>query len=389
MTLNTLFKVNINTEKEEATRDYNPFCVNSLFQVQWEEFKERNKEVLRSVEIKEVEKMLSCKDESRGFWTYYCVKCDEYHNVYSGCNSRLCSHCGKRYADKWAEKLVENTFNVPHKHIVLGLPPLLWEELHNHRDAWKILFDTVIKLLKWFYGLTCGIVKPGLILVLHPFGRDVGFKPHIHGIVTKGGFDKQGNFVEWAKFVPFKSLHKKWMWLICEALKEYFPKTAYYSNLFDAIWAKYGREGFVVEICKPTLYNKKELATYIARYVRHPAIADSRIMYFDEKVVAFYYIDHKTKNRKDIAMPVYEFMSALLQHIPERQFKMIRYYGAYARRNKKKYARYLQRSIKSKITDYFDKDNRLLCPKCGTVMKKVCFTRGKPPPDKNTLDGWK
>lgn len=226
-------------------------------------------------------------------------------------------------------------------------------------------------------------------MVLHPFGRDVGFKPHIHGIVTKGGFDKQGNFVEWTRFVPFKLLHKKWMWFICEALKEYFPKTKYYSDLFDVIWVKYGREGFVVEICKPTLYNKKELATYIARYVRHPAIADSRIMYFDDKTVAFYYIDHKTRKKVDKVMKIDEFMLALLQHVPDRQFKMIRYYGAYARKTKKLYAKYLRGSISGKITDYFVAKSRLTCPKCGSPMEKVCFSREKPPPDRNTLLAWR
>jgi len=93
-----------------------PFSVKEIFEDNWSSYLLTNK--VRDIEQKEVEKMLSCKDESRGFWTCYCSKCNEYHNVYSGCNSRLCSHCGKRYADKWAEKLVENTFNVPHKHIV-------------------------------------------------------------------------------------------------------------------------------------------------------------------------------------------------------------------------------------------------------------------------------
>lgn len=101
----------------------------------------------------------------------------------------------------------------------------------------------------------------------------------------------------------------------------------------------------MVEVCKLTLRGKKQLAKYVARYVRHPAIADSRITYFDDKVVAFYYIDHKTKRRVDKVMPVEEFMLALLQHMPDKQFKMIRYYGAYARRTKKRYAKHLQKSI--------------------------------------------
>jgi len=336
--------------------------------------------------------MLSCKDESKGFWTCYCKKCNKYHRVYLGCNSRICSHCGKRYSDKWAEKLVENTFHVPHKHVVMGLPPLLWEELRRDRKAWKIVMDVAIKVLKWFYSATCGPVTPGAIVVAHPFGRDLGFKLHIHAIVTKGGFDANGDFIEWDKFYPFKKLHRKWMRLVCDALKRHFLKDEvkkwHAKRMFDEIWDTYGKEGFVVEICKPTLRSKKQLAKYVARYVRHPAIADSRILYFDEKSVIFYYIDHRTQKRITVVMEVDDFIKAIIQHIPEPQFKMIRHYGAYARRGKKIYKRHLRRSISTKKQQLSEEKDYLRCPICGSVMKIVHFNKGEPPPDKSKLDVW-
>ena len=63
--------------------------------------------------------------------------------------------------------------------------------------------DAVIETMKWFYGLTCSDVKPGVIIVAHSFGKDVQFKFHVHGIVTKGGFDKEGKFIEWTRFCAF------------------------------------------------------------------------------------------------------------------------------------------------------------------------------------------
>ena len=63
------------------------------------------------------------------------------------------------------------------------------------------------------------------------------------------------------------------------------------------LWIKYGNVGFYVNICKPALRTKKELARYVARYVRHPAIADSRIMCLMIRQLHFYYIDTKTKGR--------------------------------------------------------------------------------------------
>lgn len=332
------------------------------------------------------------KMRAKVFWTCYCKKCDSYHQVYLGCNSRICSYCGKRYSDKWADNLVENTFDVPHKHVVMGLPPLLWAELYKDRVAWKIVMDTAIKALEWFYSETCGPVKPGLIVVAHPFGRDLGFKLHIHIIATKGGFDTLGNFVEWKRFCPFKKIHKKWMWVVCEALKHHWmkdvAKRTYYTRLFNDIWDAYGKEGFVVEVCKPTLRSKKGLAKYVARYVRHPAIADSRIIYFDEKSVIFYYIDSKTEEKRTVVMGIDEFIMAIIQHIPEPQFKMIRHYGAYARRGKKIYKQHLRRSIGTEKRLLSEEKGYLICPDCGSVMKLVHFSRGKPPPDKSKMDAW-
>ncbi len=41
-----------------------------------------------------------------------CEKCNETHVVAYGCNSRLCSNCGKNYADKWVESVSKAMFNV-------------------------------------------------------------------------------------------------------------------------------------------------------------------------------------------------------------------------------------------------------------------------------------
>ncbi|MCB8817872.1 transposase [Desulfosporosinus shakirovi] len=58
-----------------------------------------------------------------------------------------------------------------------------------------------------------------------------------------------------------------------------------------------------------------------------PAIAESRIESYDGKEVHFWYEQHQDGKRVDVKPPVFEFMGKLIRHIPERQFKMVRYYG--------------------------------------------------------------
>ncbi|MCD4843969.1 MAG: transposase zinc-binding domain-containing protein [Methanosarcinales archaeon] len=53
-----------------------------------------------------------CKDADRGFFTYYCEKCDTVNIVHFGCNSRICTNCGKNHTDKRAKSLKKILFNV-------------------------------------------------------------------------------------------------------------------------------------------------------------------------------------------------------------------------------------------------------------------------------------
>ena len=61
-------------------------------------------------------------------------------------------------------------------------------------------------------------------------------------------------------------------------------------------------------------------------------MAASRILSYDyhKKSIHYYYEDHKTEKRIEVKESVIDFMKKLVTHIPESQFKMIRYYGLYA-----------------------------------------------------------
>ena len=100
-----------------------PLSVRMIFENNhnWDAFSLVHKDELRDVEIIEVNKMLSCKDENRGYFTYLCENCGIYQIIYFGCNSRICSNCGKNHTDKWAKSLKNAMFNDPHRHAVLTI----------------------------------------------------------------------------------------------------------------------------------------------------------------------------------------------------------------------------------------------------------------------------
>ena len=86
--------------------------------------------------------------------------------------------------------------------------------------------------------------------------------------------------------------------------------------------------------------DKKKMIKYIGRYIRHPAVAESRMVSYDGKHVVFWYEDD-VDIRHYVTMDVEEFIHAMIDHIPDKQFKTIRHYGVYSRGIKRKVKRLL------------------------------------------------
>jgi hypothetical protein len=71
---------------------------------------------------------------------------------------------------------------------------------------------------------------------------------------------------------------------------------------------------------------------YLGRYVKRPAIAESKLKHYDGHSVTFSYLDHNTKTYRKYQLSAEEFIGRLIQHIPDVGFRMIRYYGFLANR---------------------------------------------------------
>lgn len=118
---------------------------------------------------------------------------------------------------------------------------------------------------------------------------------------------------------------------------------------------------------------------YIGRYLGRPVIATSRIDEYDGENVTFHYNRHEDDQLVVETIPVMNFITRLIQHIPEKHFKQIRYYGFYARtrENDKKISRAIAKE-KHKIILSFNRWRNctlssfgydpLICPCCGETM---------------------
>lgn len=97
-----------------------------------------------------------------------------------------------------------------------------------------------------------------------------------------------------------------------------------------ALIYKKDSNGFYVYV-KPNLSDTQTVVKYISRYLGRPVIALSRIDSYDGENVTFHYNRHEDNVFVKKTIPALDFISLLIQHIPEPHYKMTRYYGLYAR----------------------------------------------------------
>ena len=80
-----------------------------------------------------------------------------------------------------------------------------------------------------------------------------------------------------------------------------------------------------------------------------------------------------------------DFISAIIQHIPDKNFRLVRYYGAYSRRKKPAIK---QSIIRQKILTDFDNKREFHCSKCNEIMEIVLFCDKPPPKDMSKISNW-
>jgi hypothetical protein len=144
--------------------------------------------------------------------------------------------------------------------------------------------------------------------------------------------------------------------------------------------------GFYVHGPSMDKKSQKGLIEYVLRYTGRPVMAESRIDDVDhvKRQITYTYEPHEDDLLPDeekcgtitVTEDIYEFIKKLIVHIPEHQFKMIRYYGVYASKGRKLIPNYKMKiSFKSllplkwkNLIHQTFKFDPLLCP-CGATMK--------------------
>ena len=313
------------------------FTIKQIFQDNWDNFILENDDIkIRPVVFEEVNKIINCGNPDFGYALYVCDHCNKFLKVPFRCKSRFCNTCGVKYAQDRALSMAKKSIRCKHRHIVFTMSDKLWPYFQKYRFLLDGLFNAASQaVLSWFYELNKSQdFKPGIMCTLHTFGRDLKWNPHIHMLCTEGG---AGNIEVFriVKHINFKALRYRWQKLILDYLNKYLPSRELpkFKKIKNEVYKEY-ENGFYVYAKPDNITSIQQTINYVVRYTGRPAMAQSRIIDYDGTYVTYYYERHEDGKRIEEKIHVYEFIKLLIKHIPDKNFKVVRYYGIYAKEHK-------------------------------------------------------
>jgi len=297
-----------------------------------------------AVHRKAMNDITACRTPAMGGTTYHCPDCDHYHYSYHSCGNRNCNKCGNERAQHWLEKTGQLLLPVDHFMVTVTLPGELRQMARSHQRLFYGLLMScaagALQTLGWDSRFVGG--RLAMMGVLHTWGRDLSYHPHVHMIVAGGGLwaDEELWLAARSDFLmPVKALSKIVAAKFRDGLKKANPQ------LFAAVHPCVWNAPWVVH-CQGVGKGQAALK-YLATYIFRPAISNGRLLSLENGIVSFRYQDSQTKQWTICRLEVIEFIRRYLQHVLPRGFVKVRYYGLYAHRHRERLSRLRENLVRS------------------------------------------
>ncbi len=298
-------------------------------------------------QLKVMSAIESCRTAALGGHVARCEKCSHTHIAYNSCRNRHCPKCQGAAAKEWLADREAELLPVPYYHVVFTLPAPIADIAYQNKaviydSLFKAAAETLITIAADPKHLGARI---GLTAVLHSWGSALTHHPHVHVIVPGGGISLDG--ARWIScrpgfFLPVRVLSRLFRRLFLESLlaahgagrlrffaghvplAERGAFAAYLAPLRKVEWVVYSKRPFG---------GPEAVLAYLSRYTHRVAIANSRLIAFDDGGVTFRWKDYRAKGRERfrvMTLAVDEFIRRFLLHVLPSGFHRIRHYGLFA-----------------------------------------------------------
>jgi hypothetical protein len=297
--------------------------------------------VMRAVE--------TCRTAALGGHVERCPECAFQRIAYNSCRNRHCPKCQAGDKLAWLADRRQELLPISYFHAVFTLPePLAALALQNKKELFQLLLQTSAETLLTIAAdprhLGAGI---GFFSVLHTWGQNLLFHPHVHCVVTGGGLSPDGR--QWVAsrpdfFLPVRVLSRLFRRLFLDALARRAEHLQFHGDLaplaapaaFAAWLARLRRVEWVV-YCQPPFGGPEQVVEYLSRYTHRVALSNQRLLALDDTSVTFQYKDYRSaepQRWRPMTLAGEEFIRRFLLHVLPAGFQRIRYYGLLANRHR-------------------------------------------------------
>ena len=316
--------------------------MNNGVQIAFQKFYEDYRKAYRttSEQSNAAASIMLCKTGQLGANACICQECGhiEFHN--NSCRNRNCPSCQAVLREIWIDNRSSEIIDASYFHVVFTVPFELNDLIYANQSVLyslmhRVVSQTLLQLStdKKFLGAT-----PGIIQVLHTWGQELNYHPHIHCIITGAGLTSDLRFVKGRDnfFIPVRIISKVFRGKFIHELQNLFVsgtlsfpgKLAYLNSSGDwdvFIEKLYGKEW--IPFVKETFKQFGNAVKYLGRYTHRIAISNSRIISVTDDGVSFSAKDYRDGSTKIITLPGVEFIRRFLLHVLPNGFQKIRYAG--------------------------------------------------------------
>src|SRR5437870_8642223 len=271
--------------------------------------------------------------------------CDYYNYelpCYASSGDRNCPKCQSLARADWVEKRTAEVLATHYFHVVFSVPEQIASLAYqNKKVVYGILFRATAETLSTIAADPKHLgAEIGFFAVLHSWGQNLLFHPHLHCVVPGGGISLDGT--RWIScrphfFLPVRVLSRLFRRLFLQYLQEAFDsgKLRFFSSLatlkdpqafrrhLDSV-----RNAEWVVYAKPPFAGPQQVVDYVGRYTHRVAISNHRIVDIEDGQVRFTWRDYRHNHQqKTMTLSADQFIGRFLLHVLPSGFHRIRYYG--------------------------------------------------------------
>ena len=317
--------------------------VADIFRAQGKNFIDRHRNTIRFQQLKVMRAIVRCRTAALGGHIDKCLQCDKDWGLsFNSCRNRHCPKCQAQARKRWIAARERELLKTPYFHVVFSLPHQLnalirQNDIELYNLLFRVVAETLVEVARNPKHLGAEI---GFFGILHTWGQNLLFHPHIHCVIPAGGLapGRTGWIRGSERFLlPLKVLKRMFRGKFIDGLKSAFAqKRLRFAGLiqhlatrkdFAAFVRKLHRHEWVVYV-KPPFGGPQQVLRYLGRYTHRVAISNHRLLAFDGNHVTFRWRDYAHGNvQRTMTISAEEFIRRFLTHVLPKRFVRIRHFG--------------------------------------------------------------